>query len=60
MRLVRDLGVDIYRFSIPWTRILPNGHINNINKAGIEHYNNLINGKEFLHYLVEFYLNYYF
>lgn len=43
MRLVRELGVDIYRFSIPWTRILPSGHTNKINKAGIAHYNNLIN-----------------
>ncbi|XVE54510.1 hypothetical protein DITRI_Ditri03aG0087700 [Diplodiscus trichospermus] len=40
---LRDLGVDAYRFSIPWTRILPNGTLSGgINQEGINHYNSLI------------------
>lgn len=34
---------DFYRFSISWTRILPNGTTNFINQAGIDYYNKLIN-----------------
>ncbi|KAL4325635.1 hypothetical protein GQ457_11G028500 [Hibiscus cannabinus] len=41
--VLRDLGVDAYRFSIPWTRILPNGTLSGgINQEGIDHYNTLI------------------
>ncbi|KAK8990846.1 hypothetical protein V6N11_028804 [Hibiscus sabdariffa] len=41
--VLRDLGVDAYRFSIPWTRILPNGTLSGgINQQGIDHYNTLI------------------
>ncbi|KAK9736680.1 Glycosyl hydrolase family 1 [Popillia japonica] len=41
--LLTDLGVDFYRFSISWSRILPNGHANQINQEGIDYYNELIN-----------------
>lgn len=31
-----------YRFSIGWSRVLPNGDVSNINEVGIEYYNKLI------------------
>lgn len=43
VQLLKDLGVGFYRFSLSWSRILPNGLSNNINPAGIEYYNKLIN-----------------
>uniref|UniRef100_A0A804MEQ4 Beta-glucosidase 12 n=2 Tax=Zea mays TaxID=4577 RepID=A0A804MEQ4_MAIZE len=44
VRLLKDMGMDAYRFSISWTRILPNGSLSGgINKEGIRYYNNLIN-----------------
>ena len=36
------MGATSYRFSIAWTRILPEG-VGQINQKGIEYYNNLIN-----------------
>ncbi|KAG0526256.1 hypothetical protein BDA96_06G130200 [Sorghum bicolor] len=44
VRLLKDMGMDAYRFSISWTRILPNGSLSGgINREGIRYYNNLIN-----------------
>jgi 6-phospho-beta-glucosidase len=40
--LMAQMGLKAYRFSIAWTRILPNG-IGEINPKGIIYYNNLIN-----------------
>lgn len=40
---MKELGLDFYRFSLSWTRILPNGFADKINEAGIDYYNNLIN-----------------
>ncbi|XP_074278118.1 beta-glucosidase 40-like [Silene latifolia] len=40
--LMKDMGMDSYRFSISWTRIFPNG-TGQINQAGVDFYNNLIN-----------------
>ncbi|KAG8386226.1 hypothetical protein BUALT_Bualt03G0126900 [Buddleja alternifolia] len=42
IELMKDLGMDAYRFSISWSRILTNG-TGEPNPEGIEYYNNLIN-----------------
>ncbi|XP_047323231.1 beta-glucosidase 40-like [Impatiens glandulifera] len=42
IKLMKDLGVDAYRFSIAWSRIFPNG-TGLINQAGVDHYNTFIN-----------------
>ncbi len=39
--LLADLGVNAYRFSIAWTRILPQG-VGTVNPEGIEFYSNLV------------------
>lgn len=40
--LIKDLGVDFYRFSISWSRVLPKGYSYYVNQAGIDYYNQLI------------------
>ncbi|KAL4387856.1 hypothetical protein GQ457_09G001470 [Hibiscus cannabinus] len=40
--LMHSLGVNSYRFSISWARILPKGRFGKINEAGINFYSNLI------------------
>ncbi|WJX50305.1 Beta-glucosidase 12 [Trifolium repens] len=41
--LMKDMNLDAYRFSISWSRILPNGKLSGgINQEGIDYYNNLI------------------
>ncbi|KAH1007438.1 hypothetical protein HUJ04_004669 [Dendroctonus ponderosae] len=42
VRLLTELGVSIYRFSISWSRILPDGTTNKINQAGVDYYLNLL------------------
>ncbi|XP_072981376.1 beta-glucosidase 6 [Typha angustifolia] len=42
IQLMADMGMDAYRFSIAWSRIFPNG-TGEVNQAGIDHYNRLIN-----------------
>lgn len=42
VQLLANLGVKFYRFSISWTRILPDSTTNNINQEGVEYYLNLI------------------
>ncbi len=41
--LLKEYGLRNYRFSIAWTRIFPDG-IGEINQAGVNFYNNLIDG----------------
>ncbi|CAH2240550.1 jg21024 [Pararge aegeria aegeria] len=48
--MLRELGVDFYRFSVSWTRILPTSFPDKINKAGVAYYNNLI--EELLKYRI--------
>ncbi|KAG2611741.1 hypothetical protein PVAP13_4KG113110 [Panicum virgatum] len=43
MQLLKDMNMDSFRFSIAWSRILPNGSLSGgINKEGVAFYNNLI------------------
>ncbi|XP_020580786.1 beta-glucosidase 18-like [Phalaenopsis equestris] len=40
--LMHSLGVNSYRFSISWTRILPRGRFGDVNENGISFYNKII------------------
>jgi len=40
--LMKELGMKIYRFSLSWARIIPDGD-GEINQPGIDYYNNVIN-----------------
>ncbi|XP_059655712.1 beta-glucosidase 40 [Cornus florida] len=42
IQLMKDMGMDAYRFSIAWSRIFPNG-TGQVNQAGVDHYNSFIN-----------------
>ncbi|MED6205995.1 Beta-glucosidase 12 [Stylosanthes scabra] len=42
--IMKNINLDTYRFSISWSRILPQGTLSGgINQEGIKYYNNLIN-----------------
>ena len=41
VQLMKELGINAYRFSISWSRIIPDG-IGEINPKGVEFYSNLI------------------
>jgi beta-glucosidase len=41
--LMRELGVDSYRFSASWSRVLPEG-IGAVNEPGLDFYDNLVDG----------------
>ncbi|CAL9041025.1 furostanol glycoside 26-O-beta-glucosidase-like [Musa acuminata AAA Group] len=44
IEIMKNMGMDSYRFSISWSRILPKGTIEGgINQEGIKYYNDLIN-----------------
>ncbi|KAA8528129.1 hypothetical protein F0562_035620 [Nyssa sinensis] len=41
--IMKEMGLDAYRFSISWSRVLPRGKISGgVNEEGIKYYNNLI------------------
>ncbi|KAE8802177.1 Beta-glucosidase 31 [Hordeum vulgare] len=42
VKLLSEMGVDAYRFSIAWPRLIPDGR-GAVNAKGLEYYNNLIN-----------------
>ncbi|KAJ6852295.1 beta-glucosidase 12-like isoform X2 [Iris pallida] len=43
VNIMKDMGFDAYRFSISWSRILPNGSLSGgINREGVDYYNKLI------------------
>ncbi|KAB2633191.1 beta-glucosidase 13-like [Pyrus ussuriensis x Pyrus communis] len=43
IKLIKDAGLNSYRFSISWSRILPKGSLSGgINQEGIDYYNSLI------------------
>jgi beta-glucosidase len=41
VRLMRDLGIQSYRFSISWSRVLPDG-VGEVNRPGIDFYSRLV------------------
>ncbi|XP_048321905.2 beta-glucosidase 18 isoform X3 [Ziziphus jujuba] len=42
IEIMHSLGVNAYRFSISWARILPKGRFGKVNPKGIEFYNKII------------------
>lgn len=44
IKIIKEMGLDAYRFSISWSRVLPKGKLSGgVNWEGIRYYNNLIN-----------------
>lgn len=65
LNLIKDLGLGIYRFSLSWSRLFPNGNENNPSEDGVTYYDKIFkflhknNIKIFLtmnHYAVPLYL----
>ncbi|KAI3679042.1 hypothetical protein L6452_38349 [Arctium lappa] len=42
IQLIADTGLEAYRFSISWSRLIPNGR-GSVNVKGLQYYNNFIN-----------------
>ncbi|CAI5448188.1 unnamed protein product [Caenorhabditis angaria] len=47
VELLKEIGVTTYRFSVSWSRILPNGDISKVNQDAIDYY------RELCHLLVD-------
>ncbi|KAK4608270.1 hypothetical protein RGQ29_001897, partial [Quercus rubra] len=44
VQIMKKMGLDAYRFSISWSRVLPKGKLSGgVNREGIKYYNKLIN-----------------
>ncbi|GAB4827336.1 hypothetical protein Ancab_034223 [Ancistrocladus abbreviatus] len=44
VKLMKDMSIDSFRFSISWSRMLPKGKVSGgVNKQGVQFYNSLIN-----------------
>ncbi|MCI9271229.1 MAG: beta-glucosidase [Dorea sp.] len=56
VRIMKEMGLKAYRFSINWSRVLPEGH-GRVNEAGIAFYNALID--ELLEHGIEPYITLY-
>jgi len=41
VELLKELGVDVYRFSVAWPRILPDG-VGKVNQKGLDYYHKLV------------------
>jgi beta-glucosidase len=50
IRLMVDTGLEAYRFSISWSRLIPNGR-GQVNPKGLQFYNNFIN--ELIHHGIQ-------
>ncbi|CAG7838557.1 unnamed protein product [Allacma fusca] len=42
VQLLKNMGANMYRFSLSWPRILPTGDPNNVNENGVQYYRDLI------------------
>lgn len=42
VQAVKEMGMDFYRFSISWARVLPDGIASNVNEKGIDYYRRLM------------------
>ena len=53
IRLLAEMGIKIFRFSIAWTRIFPKGR-GEVNQLGVQHYSDVID--ELLKYNIQPYI----
>ncbi|XP_016842778.1 myrosinase 1-like [Nasonia vitripennis] len=46
IQLMKDIGINHYRFSLSWARILPTGYSKDVNKEGLRYYHNILDELE--------------